>query len=97
MILESLDSARRRNAKIYGEIVGFHSAGEAHHPTSPTPNGLGSYKAILGSLLEANLMNDDIDVINAAAAGTIVGDASEANGIKFILGTQFERLVKESA
>lgn len=42
-------------------------------------------------------MNGDIDVINAGAAGTIVGDASEANGIKFILGTQFEKLVIEGA
>lgn len=78
LILESLDSALKRKADIICEVVGYSMNTDAFHILRPTDNGIGLYKAIKESLLEAKLTPSEIDSINSHATSTPAGDKSEA-------------------
>ncbi len=82
VVLEELEHAKKRNAKIYAEIVGYSLTSDAHHITSPHPEGKGGYFAMLKSLRNANINIEDIDYINAHATSTIAGDLSELKAIQ---------------
>ncbi|TPN86765.1 beta-ketoacyl-ACP synthase II [Aquimarina algicola] len=82
LVIESLDSAIRRNATIYAEITGGGESSDAYHITGTHPEGLGAYLAMEGALKEANILPEKIDYINAHATSTGIGDLSEIKAIE---------------
>ena len=85
LVLESLDHALARNARIYAEVVGFGSSCDAYHLTDPEPTGAGVGRAMRQALKMAGLQPSDIDYINAHATGT-KGDIMETQAIKKVFG-----------
>lgn len=86
LILEELEHAKNRGAKIYAEIVGYGATSDAYHITSPAPDGEGAAKAIRLAIEEAGITPDDIDYINAHGTGTPYNDAFETLAIKKVFG-----------
>lgn len=85
LVLESLDSALKREARIYGEIVGYATVGDAYHITSPAPGGEGSVRAMELALQESKLAKKDIDYINAHGTSTVYNDKFETQALKTFL------------
>ncbi|MCE6990367.1 beta-ketoacyl-ACP synthase II [Dyadobacter sp. CY323] len=86
LILEDLDYALSRGAKIYAEIVGGGMAADAYHLTGTPPDGMGAALGMRKALKEAGIAPDKIDYVNAHATSTGLGDMSELNGIKTVFG-----------
>ena len=84
LILETLEHAKKRNAKIYAEIVGYGSTCDAHHITAPSPGGIGGAKAIKLAIDDACLDLEAIDYINAHGTSTSANDSNETSAIKSI-------------
>jgi 3-oxoacyl-[acyl-carrier-protein] synthase II len=84
LLLEELQHARRRGARIYAEIVGYGSAADAYHLTAPCPDGAGAVRCIQNALRDANLSADVVDHINAHATSTPAGDMAETLAIKTV-------------
>jgi len=81
LILEELESAKRRQAKIYGEVVGFGQSDDAYHITAPAEDGRGAYNAMINALNDFKEDKDKIDYINAHGTSTPLGDVIEARAI----------------
>ena len=81
LVLEDYESAKKRNAKIYAEIIGYGMAGDAHHITSPSKDGDGGFRAMNEALKMSKLNTEDIDYINAHGTSTQVGDDIELKAI----------------
>ena len=92
MILEELEHAKARGAKIYAELVGAGLSADAHHLTASHPEGLGAKLVMLNALEDANLQPEDIDYINVHGTSTPVGDVSEAKAIKDVFGEHAYKL-----
>ncbi|MBY7141869.1 beta-ketoacyl-ACP synthase II [Virgibacillus sp. NKC19-3] len=88
LILESLSHALRRGAKIYAEVIGYGASSDAHHIVATHPEGKGAYLAMRSALKNANISPEEIDIINAHATSTKVGDISETRAIKQLFGEQ---------
>lgn len=86
LILESLDHALARNAKIYGEIVGYGANCDAYHITSPDPEGKGAAKCMERAINEAGIEKEEISYINAHGTGTPYNDKFETQAIKNVFG-----------
>ena len=86
VILEELDHAKKRNAKIYAELSGYGMSGDAYHITSPSLEGDGGYRAMESCLKMANIHADQINYINAHGTSTGLGDICETNAIKLSFG-----------
>ncbi len=86
LILEELEHAKARGAKIYAEMVGEGMSADAHHITASHPEGLGAKLVMQRALEDANLKPEDIDYINVHGTSTHVGDISEAKAIKQVFG-----------
>ncbi|CAL7962031.1 3-oxoacyl-(acyl carrier protein) synthase 2 [Alphaproteobacteria bacterium] len=84
LVLEELEHARRRGAKIYAELVGYGATSDAFHVTAPEPNGDGGFRAIEMAIKKAKISPEDIDYINAHGTSTVLGDAIELNIVKRI-------------
>lgn len=84
LILEELQHARRRSATIYAEVIGYGSAGDAHHLTAPCPDGAGAARCMGNALHDASLSPDAVDYINAHATATPAGDIAETLAIKTV-------------
>ena len=82
IMLEELEHAKRRGAKIYGEIIGYGMSGDAHHITAPAEDGNGFSRAMESALKNAKINREDIDYINAHGTSTPPGDKAECNAVK---------------
>jgi len=85
-LLESLDSALERGARIYGEIVGYGFSADAYHLTAPDPEGNGVILAYKNALKMAGIKPEDVDHINMHGTSTPLGDIAETNSIKKVFG-----------
>tara|TARA_B100000579_G_C22836458_1_gene859082 strand:- start:46 stop:1302 length:1257 start_codon:yes stop_codon:yes gene_type:complete len=85
IVLEELEHAKKRNAKIYAEIIGYGMSGDAYHITSPSEDGDGGYRAMIEALKMAKIQSDEIDYINAHGTSTLVGDDIELKAIMKII------------
>ena len=86
LILEELEHAKARGAKIYAEMVGAGMSADAHHITASHPEGLGACLVMRNALEDASMQPEDIDYINVHGTSTHVGDISEAKAIKEVFG-----------
>ncbi|MGA2222529.1 MAG: beta-ketoacyl-ACP synthase II [Verrucomicrobiia bacterium] len=95
-ILESLERAKRRGARIYCEIVGYGITGDAYHMSSPAPEGEGAARSMVMALNHARLNPEQIDYINAHGTSTPVGDKCETQAIKKVFGAHAKKLAVSS-
>ncbi len=86
LVLEELEHAKARGAKIYGEVLGYGNTDDAYHVTAPLENGEGAQMAMRKAIRSAGLTPDDVDYINAHGTSTALNDASETRAIKSLLG-----------
>ncbi len=92
LVLEELEHARARGAKIYCEIVGNGATADAHHITAPHPEGLGAKNVMLVALDDAGMKPEEIDYINTHGTSTPLGDIAEAKAITDVFGEHAYRL-----
>lgn len=96
LVLEEYEHAKKRGAKIYGEILGYGLAGDAYHMTSTHPEGLGGKRAMINALKDAGLNTSDIGYVNAHGTSTPVGDASEINAVQSLFENDIQKVKMSS-
>jgi 3-oxoacyl-[acyl-carrier-protein] synthase II len=92
VILEELEHALARGARIHAEVVGFGATGDAYHLTAPAPGGEGAQRAMRAAMADAGLTAEDVDYINAHGTSTPTGDISETTAIKGVFGDRAKSL-----
>ena len=88
LVLEELEHAKKRNAKIYAEVKGYGMSGDAFHITKPSEDGNGGYRAMKMALKESLLNSDDIDYVNAHGTSTPVGDLIELSAVEKLISNK---------
>jgi 3-oxoacyl-[acyl-carrier-protein] synthase II len=96
IMLETLEHAKARDARIYCEIAGYGNTADAHHMTSPAPGGEGGARAMRAALASGGLNPEDISYINAHGTSTPQGDVCETQAIKTVFGDHARRLAVSS-
>ncbi|MGE0723860.1 MAG: beta-ketoacyl-ACP synthase II [Alphaproteobacteria bacterium] len=96
LVLEELEHARARGARIYGEVLGYGMSGDAYHVTAPPEDGNGGFRSMRGALRSAKLNVDDIDYINAHGTSTPLGDEIELGAVKRLFGDAAYKLSMSS-
>ncbi len=96
LILESLEYAERRGAKILAEIVGYGMSGDAHHITAPEANGDGAYRVMRAAIRDARIEPTQVDYVNAHGTSTPLGDAIETKAMKRVFGEHTKKFAVSS-
>ena len=96
LIMESLEYAERRGAKIIAEIVGYGMSGDAYHITAPEGNGDGAYRVMRAAIRDARLEPNQIDYVNAHGTSTPLGDAIETKAMKRVFGEHTKKIAVSS-
>lgn len=96
LVVEELDHARARGARIYAEVVGYGMSGDAHHITAPAPDGNGGFRSMRAALNDAGLNPDEIDYINAHGTSTPLGDEIELGAVKRLFGNAVDKITMSS-
>ena len=96
MVIEEMEHAKARGARIYAELVGFGMSGDAYHMTAPSEGGEGAARCMQNALRSADMSANDIDYINAHGTSTIAGDVAESEAIKQVFGSQAYNLCVSS-
>lgn len=96
LVIEELEHAKKRNAKIYAEIIGYGANCDAYHITAPSPNGEGGAECMSLSLKDAEINPEDVDYINAHGTSTPMNDAGETAAIKTVFGDHAYKLAVSS-
>jgi 3-oxoacyl-[acyl-carrier-protein] synthase II len=92
LVLEALDLAKARGARIYAEIAGYGTTSDAYHMTAPHPDGTHAARAMCAAMRSAGLSPDAIDYINAHGSSTVLNDPTECRAIRTALGPHAERV-----
>jgi 3-oxoacyl-[acyl-carrier-protein] synthase II len=96
VVLEEYEHAKKRGAKIYGELVGYGLSGDAYHITAPTADGNGGYRSMQMALKHAEITPADVDYINAHGTSTPLGDEIELGAVKRLFGESVYKLSMSS-
>ncbi|MGI9372190.1 MAG: beta-ketoacyl-ACP synthase II [Hyphomicrobiales bacterium] len=96
VVVEELDHALARGAKIYAEIIGYGLSGDAHHITAPAPDGDGGYRAMKAAIERAGIAPSDIDYVNAHGTSTPLGDEIELAAVERLYGNKGDGLMMSS-
>ncbi|MBL8793814.1 MAG: beta-ketoacyl-ACP synthase II [Planctomycetia bacterium] len=96
LVFEELEHARKRNARIYAEVLGAGATGDAHHITAPHPCGAGAAHAMQFALKDAKLNPEDVQYINAHGTSTPLGDEAETKAMKQVLGAHAKKVAVSS-
>ncbi len=96
LVLEELEHAKARGARIYAELIGFGMSGDAYHMTSPPEDGAGAARCIRNALRDANVNVDQVQYINAHGTSTPTGDRAEAEAVKSVFGDHAYKLAVSS-
>ncbi|MDT8345544.1 MAG: beta-ketoacyl-ACP synthase II, partial [Thermohalobaculum sp.] len=96
VVLEELEHARARGAKIYAEVIGYGMSGDAYHITAPSPDGDGGFRSMKAALRNAKLEASAIDYVNAHGTSTPLGDEIELNAVSRLLGNHAARVTMSS-
>ncbi len=96
VVLEELEHAKKRGAKIYCEIVGYGMSGDAYHMTAPDPGGDGAIRCMRASLRDAGINVEDVDYINAHGTSTQLNDKMETAAVKTVFGDRARKLAVSS-
>jgi 3-oxoacyl-[acyl-carrier-protein] synthase II len=92
LVVESLNSARKRGARIHAEILGHSSSSDAYHVAAPDPTGAGACRAMRWALEDAGITPDEVDYINAHGTSTPANDLAETNAIKQVFGAHAKKV-----
>jgi 3-oxoacyl-[acyl-carrier-protein] synthase II len=96
VVLESLEHAQRRDARIYAEVIGYGMTGDAHHMTAPDPEGDGAARAMAGALADARIAPSEVGYINAHGTSTPYNDKFETLAIKRVFGEHARKVAVSS-
>jgi 3-oxoacyl-[acyl-carrier-protein] synthase II len=96
LVLEELERARKRGARIYAEVKGFGSTDDAYHITAPREDGMGPARALREALKQARIAPEDVDYINAHGTSTPYNDVIETRAIKHVFGPHAKKLAVSS-
>src|SRR5262249_55572391 len=96
LVIEDLEHAKKRGARIYAELLGCGNTADAHHITAPHPCGLGAAMSMRAALRQSRLNPEDIDYINAHGTSTPLGDEAETKAVKEVFGSHARKLAISS-